>query len=204
MKRTTAIAIAVLVVTFIVQFVPLVHTGSIMSEVEDASKTWSELPAGFAGKPRSSTDWPTELRYNEYEDWAPETKAKYHLVGEHNISTFIYVWNPSGALSNRNVVCYILMQIFFVILALVTFLTKSGLGKSFVACLLGIACLYAGAMTFAFDFAYNATGVAIFIVGIAALVLSYLQFTEYLREKKAERLEREAELAEFARTHNFN
>ena len=181
------IASLVLLLLFVVaQFVPFTHTTKLFSEVEDAGKTWAELPVGITGKDRGS--WPSEIKYGDFKDWEKEVQEKYPLYGEKNISLFTYVWDPAGALYGKKVNAFIFAQVAFIAFALAAFLIKNYMAKAVFAFIFAIANFLSTALMFMLKASGDLTpylGVPVFnlVVGLAAVALGIYFIPEYFREK---------------------
>ena len=181
------IASLVLLLLFVVaQFVPFTHTTKLVSEVEDAGKTWAELPVGIAGKDRGT--WPSEIKYGEFKDWEPEVQKKYPLYGEKNVSIFSYVWNPAGALYGKKVNAFVFAQVAFLAFALAAFLIKNYMAKAVFAFIFALSNFLSTVLMFLLKASGDLTpylGVPIFslVIGLAAVALGIYFIPEYFREK---------------------
>ena len=175
-----------LVLTVVVQLVPFTNTANLDSEVEDASKTWAELPVGLAGKERFT--WPSEIKYGDFNDWEPEVQEKYPLYGEKDISIFTYVWNPAGALSMSKVNCYIFVQILFIAFGIFAFLIKNSLAKAVVSFIFALSYIYAFVQTLILKsmevlVPFMPTTVCLLVLGLFAVAIGINYIPEWKREK---------------------
>ena len=140
-NKYNVISVVLLLLVVVAQLIPFTNSTKLYSEVENPGKTWAELPVGQSGKDRS--DWPPEIKYGEFKDWAPEVQAKYPLYGERAISIFTYVWNPAGALYGHKVNAFIFTQVAFIAFLLFTLFVKNFMAKAVVAFILALANIWA-------------------------------------------------------------
>ncbi|MGI5071285.1 hypothetical protein HRO26_09085 [Treponema pectinovorum] len=185
-NKYNTVSFALLLLVLVVQLVPFTNSTKIESEVEDAGKTWAELPIGVTGKDRSS--WPSEIKYGEFKDWDVPIKEKYPLYGERQISIFTYVWNPAGALYGYRVGAYILPQVMFIAFAIFTFLVKNFMAKAVVAFIFGLTHIWAFAKTLMLTSSgnlepYMAIPVLLLILGLALIAVGIWCIPQYFRDK---------------------
>ena len=175
-NKYNVISVVLLLLVVVAQLIPFTNSTKLYSEVENPGKTWAELPVGQSGKDRS--DWPPEIKYGEFKDWAPEVQAKYPLYGERAISIFTYVWNPAGALYGHKVNAFIFTQVAFIAFLLFTLFVKNFMAKAVVAFILALANIWAVVQSFILNSSgdlvliiTNADGTHSVEPGIAVIIL---------------------------------
>lgn len=186
-KRNLLISSIVLVVLFwVVQLLPFVNTTEIQSQTEDPSKTWAELPVSIVGKDRMS--WPTEIKYDEFDQWAQEIQQQYPLYGEKNISVFTYVWYPAGSMYTHQYFCFVLAQVLMIAFILFAIFIKNHMAKAVVSFIFALGLIYAFVQTLllkgeAFINPNMVVTYLFVVLAVAAIVVGVLNIPEFFEDK---------------------
>lgn len=186
--KYNVVSIVLMVLFLVVQFLPFTNTAKLDAAYENAGKTWAEMPVGMTGKDKS--DWPVEIRFDEFENWDKEIQQKYPLYGEKNVSIFTYVWNPAGSLKTSQYIAYVLIQVLFIAFGLFAFLVKNYMAKAVVAFMFGLGQIYAFIQTLVLKASgflqpYMAVPVLLLVLGLFAIAVGVFFIPKYFADKKA-------------------